>query len=43
MDQLYHTHCFEEVKIMLYCVLGNCALLAVMIGALALYLRDGKD
>lgn len=30
-------------KIMLHCVLGNCGLLAVMFGALALYLRDRKD
>lgn len=28
---------------MLHCVLGNCGLLAVIIGTLALYLRNDKD
>lgn len=28
---------------MLHCVIGNCGLLAAMLGALALYLRDGKN
>lgn len=28
---------------MLHCVIGNCVLLAVIFGTLALYLRDSKD
>lgn len=28
---------------MLYCVIGNCGLLAVMFSALALYLRGRRD
>lgn len=43
VQQQLRGHLVRDRVDALHCVIGNCVLLAVIFGTLALYLRDSKD